>query len=132
MGVEVACWAVFWCGFLVLLHRAKRRGGTGPPQAPAPAIQHGNTAGWVYFIASDQDEAPIKIGMTQRDPRRGRLPELETMSPYPLRLIHALRTSNAARSEREIHEALKDYRLHGEWFDRDAVMMYIDHLKGAI
>lgn len=90
--------------------------------------------GWIYFLSTTgQDlDAPIKIGMTHRDPTSDRLPEIRTMSPFPLRIIHKYWTRDPEGEEARIHQELRAFRKHGEWFDRDATLMFIDHLKGAL
>lgn len=101
------------------------------------ALEGGDTvdaqAGWVYFVTGGTDEmdTPIKIGMTHRDPAEDRLPEIRTMSPFPLRVIYKFRAPNAAEAEAKVHERLRNHRLHGEWFERDATLAFIDYLKGA-
>ena len=92
--------------------------------------------GWIYFLsavdgAEDDPPSPIKIGMTRRDPATARLPEIEAMSPQSLEVIYSFYASDPIRVEYAIHKELWQYRHHGEWFDRDAVMMYLDHIKGA-
>jgi len=88
--------------------------------------------GWVYFVSAvDPPDAPIKIGRSSHDPLKQRLPDLQTMSPYPLTLIHTFKCEDAMNAELRIHEHLKQYRLHGEWFERDATLMFIDYLRGA-
>lgn len=90
--------------------------------------------GWVYFLTTvDGGEAdppdPIKIGMTHRDPATNRLPEIETMSPSKLRLIAAIKAEVPSLLERAIHNELKPYRHHGEWYDRDATLAWLDHYR---
>jgi hypothetical protein len=35
------------------------------------------------------------------------------------------------QAERALHDELADHRIHHEWFDRDAALSLIDHLKGG-
>lgn len=87
-------------------------------------------SGWVYFLGPPAaTEGPIKIGCTSRDPTADRLPEIRTMSPYPLRIVWKFWTPDRFKSERLCHEELAAYRLHGEWFDRDVALALIEHLK---
>lgn len=91
----------------------------------------GQSEGWVYFVtAPGNDEAPVKIGYTHRDPTADRLPELRTMSPFPLRIIFKFKAPDVRIAEKAVHRQLDAHRLHGEWFDRDATLAFIDHLKG--
>ena len=94
-------------------------------QPSAPQGQEG----WVYFVtAPEQDDAPVMVGSTHRDLRKERA-ELEESSPFPLKVVYKFRASNCLRTEEHIHELFKEYRLHGEWFDRDVTMAFIDDLK---
>lgn len=99
-------------------------------RAALGAAEPDSRAGWVYFAAGS--EGPIKIGCTHRKPCQERLPELKTMSPIPLRIIYKQPTPDRFGDEARIHEELAAYRQHGEWFDRDATLYYIDHLKGLV
>lgn len=88
-------------------------------------------SGWVYFLSPPAEtEGPIKVGSTSRDPVQDRMPEIRTMSPYPLKIIWKFHTPDRFKSERLVHEELAAFRQHGEWFDRDATLALIDHLKG--
>lgn len=95
------------------------------------ASNHRTQPGWVYFLtpeggAVSDPPAPIKIGMTHRDPYEERLPEIETMSPKPLEILLVVQASDPAQLERAIHKELAGSRLHGEWFDRQAVLAFLD------
>ena len=91
-------------------------------------------SGWIYFIGMktppENDDGPIKVGMSARNPGKERLPELRTMSPYPLRIIYKFYTEDRFEYERKIHKILEPQRQHGEWFDRDATLALIDELRG--
>lgn len=94
--------------------------------------EEADPSGWVYFVqAVGQPDSPVKVGMTYRDPTEDRLPELRTMSPYPLRIIYKFHTEDRHQYEAKLHRILKPHRRHGEWYDRDATLALIDHLKGA-
>jgi hypothetical protein len=89
-------------------------------------------SGWVYFLsphggALQDPPSPIKIGSTYRDPYEDRLPEIETMSPVPLEVIYAFRCDNYKQVETALHRYFKPFHQHGEWFDRDPVLAWIDH-----
>lgn len=81
--------------------------------------------GWVYFIGSD--EGPIKVGMTVR-PVVERLAELQAHSPVRLKTYYKELMGDCRLGEKIIHQELDPYRLHGEWFDRDAALSLADHL----
>lgn len=70
--------------------------------------------GYCYFI-QDIDGGPIKIGVASNP--RWRLAELQIGNPNELEII-AL-ASNGHRPttlENDLHKALSDWRLRGEWF----------------
>lgn len=85
-------------------------------------------AGWLYFIGGKG--TPIKIGLSKHDPAGERIADLKTMSPFPLRVIYKLEVQDRYAAERMAHEHLAPFRQHGEWFDRDATLAFISHLKG--
>lgn len=104
-----------------------------PVRATVVGEPQEDRSGWVYFItAAKRHDTPVKVGMSKYEPSAGRLPDLKTMSPFPLRVIHKVKCVDRYATEAAVHEHLKDHRLHGEWFDRDATMMYIAHLKGEV
>jgi hypothetical protein len=86
-------------------------------------------SGWLYFIAAAA--GPVKVGMSSHEPTAQRLPELQTMSPIPLKLLFKMYVHDRWEAEQRAHDALSEYRTHGEWFERDAALSYMDHLKGA-
>jgi hypothetical protein len=67
---------------------------------------------YVYFIQADE-AGPIKIGFTAGDPQ-ARLNQLQTGNPSALKLLGAIKGTTA--KERELHAALSEHRLQGEWF----------------
>ncbi len=68
------------------------------------------------YVIQAVSGGPIKIGRTASDPKK-RLRELQTGSPEPLRIVHVFDGDH----ERELHDRLSAYRLHGEWFRPDAL-----------
>lgn len=112
---------------LLAIHALKtyRKAGT---RVQAVYARSGDQSGWVYFATGA--EGPVKIGCTERQPCHDRLPELRTMSPIPLRIIYKVAVPDRYAAEAKMHDDLAAYRQHGEWFDRDATLYYIDHLKG--
>jgi hypothetical protein len=79
----------------------------------------------VYFIAA-VDAGKIKIGKTTNIQKR--MATLTTMSPVPLQLVHSVQYDN--NLERRIHEHLKEYRAHGEWFHADKpVLEFVRNVK---
>jgi len=87
-------------------------------------------SGWLYFI-SNGPGTPVKVGLSKHDPSGDRLSALQTMSPTPLRVLFKLQVADRYKAEAMVHEHLDAHRLHGEWFDRDVTLAFIEHLKGA-
>jgi hypothetical protein len=83
----------------------------------------------VYFIRCGVD-GPIKIG-TAGDAHQ-RLRDLSCASPYPLSLIGTI--AGGQPLERRIHKALRDFRIHLEWFRPERrVLDFIDQcLSGNV
>lgn len=79
----------------------------------------------VYFIAA-VDAGKIKIGKTTNIQKR--MAALTTVSPVELTLLHTVQYD--ARLEKRIHDHLKEYRAHGEWFHADKpVLDFIRNVK---
>lgn len=76
--------------------------------------------GWLYFIQQG-DDGPIKIGHA-RSPRR-RLGELQPGSSDDLHIVAAC--EDGAGLESEVHAALRDHWIRGEWYDADAVLTFL-------
>lgn len=72
--------------------------------------------GWTYFIGARDSSGPIKIGSTAGDPQK-RLKDLQTGSPEKLEVLAAI---PGADHETRLHGEFAPYRLHGEWFWREA------------
>lgn len=77
----------------------------------------------VYFIAA-VDAGMIKIGKT-RDMKK-RMATLRTMSPVGLEVVCTIAYDDSL--EKRIHEHLKEYRAHGEWFYADKPVL--DFIRG--
>lgn len=70
--------------------------------------------GLVYFIQQDVTLA-VKIGYTETMTSLAvRLADLQTGSPYPLRVIY--QTDGSQEFERRLHRRFREQRLRGEWF----------------
>lgn len=69
--------------------------------------------GTVYILRAEGVDA-VKIGFTSVQLDR-RIRDLQTGCPHILTLIAAQAGTKA--DEVTIHDALRDYRLRGEWFD---------------
>ncbi len=73
----------------------------------------------VYFIAENEsdnyDNLRIKIGISEEVNRR--LKQLQTGSPYELKLMGWIEPENDRALEKELHTKYSKERTHGEWFD---------------
>lgn len=100
-----------------------------PSQFPAPGGAS-NDAGavdvdLVYFVRA-KAAGRIKIGYTSN--LRARMDMLQTGCPEPLELFGT--AIGGRKLERQIHEALAEFRLDGEWFrDTQGVVSYISSLE---
>lgn len=77
----------------------------------------------VYFIAA-VDAGVIKIGRTNNIDKR--LATLRTFSPVELKLVCTVNYDDGL--EKRIHQHLKEYRSHGEWFYADKPVL--DFIRG--
>lgn len=83
--------------------------------------------GWIYFAAAD--EGPVRIGSHEKEPTKQRCRELSD-SPVKLRIFFKFETPNVFIDERKIKYVLRDDHDHGDWYERDATLAYISHLRG--
>lgn len=74
-----------------------------------------SSEGWVYFV-QPFNGGPIKIGSAASVVDR--LETFRNYTPYPLRLLAVC--SGGRYTELSLHHELRDWRLHGEWFDEGA------------
>lgn len=70
----------------------------------------------IVYIIGPQN-GPFKIGHTRDLPKR--LSALQTGSHLPLQVHASVQSMDAQALERQAHDALKDRRIQGEWFDCD-------------
>lgn len=76
----------------------------------------------IYFIQVG-DDGPIKIGFSFRADFR--YDYLQTASPFPLALLGTM--EGGLPEERALHQKFSKYRIRGEWFESDTVI--IDFIK---
>ncbi len=73
----------------------------------------------VYFIAENEnknyDALRIKIGISKNVSKR--LSQLQTGSPYKLKLMGWIESNNDKALERELHKKYSNYNSHLEWFN---------------
>ena len=75
-------------------------------------LQDVEPMGYVYLVSAYN--GLYKIGKTNDIEKRFR--GLETMSPVPLKLIHAIETITPLKLEAKLHKKYDHCRAHGEWF----------------
>jgi hypothetical protein len=68
-------------------------------------------AGYVYLIRSEHG---YKIGKTKN--LNQRLSTFGLKLPFPIELVHALRSNDITRCEWHFHDRFKRKRINGEWF----------------
>ena len=84
--------------------------------------------GYVYFIGEPNSDK-VKIGFSKNP--WARLKNLQTASHAKLEIVCHTRTANV--SEADIHYALREYRVNGEWFARaGAVESAINAIKSGV
>ncbi len=81
--------------------------------------------GHVYFVSTDADGAPVKVGYTDGAIEH-RLQSLQTGAPSRLVVIGCV--PGARSLERTLHRELAAHRLHGEWFERGPALAVFERL----
>ena len=92
---------------------ARKTKRTKTPRKTYLASQPTDNTEFVYVIQMGQKNI-FKIGKSN-DPE-GRLANLQTASPFKLKLLHVFSADNASIAEENLHAALHEKRLKGEWF----------------
>ena len=69
--------------------------------------------GYIYFLQDSSQR--IKIGKTKNLDKR--VFNLSVSLPEKSALFHFFETGDITKSEKELHNKYKKYRLNGEWFD---------------
>jgi hypothetical protein len=78
-------------------------------------------ATYVYVIARQEHDravSPIKIGISDNPDKR--LSTIRVSCPFPVEYLHSfgpMTRPEALRHENGLHDAYKDNRMQGEWFD---------------
>lgn len=74
---------------------------------------------YIYFIQRVDGIGPIKIG-TSTNPNK-RLAGIQTSNPYRLRIIKLI--LGGLKVEHNLHTKFKEYRMEGEWFKPDNILL---------
>ena len=86
---------------------------TGMHYDPSWGVVRNEADRGVYFVQAGA-AGPIKIGVSADI--TARLKELQTASPYPLRLLATL-DGATQKTETQLHQHFASARRHGEWFE---------------
>lgn len=78
------------------------------------------------YVFIDEPREVCKIGISKNI--NGRLSEIQTGYPFPLSIYFTKPLSQPRKTESILHKALDDFRLKGEWFYTDCLIM-IDFQK---
>jgi hypothetical protein len=122
---------VFYAGVIILALYMGFKGLRLRDQIPEPLRSKlvkppAKDDGWLYFIGNGA--GPIKVGVT-RDTPRERLKALQTGNPTRLRVLFAIEAEDVLAAEKLAHNALTPAHVQGEWYEREAVLLFIDLLK---
>lgn len=82
--------------------------------------------GVVYFIGPETD-GPVKIGYTANRDAERRLAQLQTGSAEQYVVLGTVDAGPVV--ERAIHDLLAPHRQRGEWFERQAALAVLAHMK---
>jgi len=70
-------------------------------------------AGWVYILSNENMPGIFKVGMTTTSPEiRAKEISSATGVPYPFKVEAAFHCEDPAYSEKELHDALSDFRIN--------------------
>jgi hypothetical protein len=86
-------------------------------------------SGWIYFACGPG--TPVMVGASLVPPTVKNVPWLR-LSGVPMRIVHKYETKDMEGEVRRIIGELMPYHVRQSWFDRDATLFYVDHLKGAV
>lgn len=75
--------------------------------------------GFVYFIGAETVGA-VKIGFSRRHPR-GRLKELQTGCPIPLKILAYV--EGGPEQELSLHRRFSSLKIHSEWFRLEGALL---------
>lgn len=81
----------------------------------------------VYWIGSEDRFGPLKIGYTWADSPVQRLKALQTGSVAPLTCYGLVDGGHSL--EARCHRHLADYRIRGEWFQREVALELLYELQ---
>jgi Meiotically up-regulated gene 113 len=88
----------------------------------------------VYFIAENENgnhgNLRVKIGISDCIQRRIR--QLQTGSPYKLKLMGWIKSDNDRALEKRLHQKYSSVNAHHEWFSLDASDVFVELKKHSM
>ena len=81
---------------------------------------------FIYFF-KHKDVNAVKIGRTSGDSVKNRFSQFKTYSPFGSEIVGFFECDNCVELEKKIHIELKQFRMHGEFFN-----ITLDHAKSII
>src|SRR6478672_1692450 len=81
-------------------------------------------SGFVYFVGTRQSEL-VKVGFSESV--SARIAEMQIGCPERLHLYGKI--AGPVELERRIHAAFGFHRAHGEWFEREPVLRFLEAAK---
>lgn len=91
---------------------------------------------WLYIVGCFEKMRAVKIGISKKPTYLGRLQALQTGNPFHLHIYAEFPVNkwHIATMEKNIHQALSEKRMKGEWFNihpRHAISVVKKELRYA-
>ena len=86
-------------------------------------LNKNNMKGFVYFFRHIGIEG-VKIGFTNSETIYNRFESFKTYAPSGAEVLGFIESDNANELEQKIHKEYKHFRMHGEFFNINDVMVY--------
>lgn len=85
-----------------------------------------DVTGWIYFAAGR--DTPVLMSTSLVKPTASMIPT----QPVPFSIIYMEEVPSRVAAIEKLWSAIGQYQIRPGWFDRDAALYYIDHLKGEV
>jgi hypothetical protein len=79
--------------------------------------------GWLWFASEPRNKDVARVGVTDRDP--------DTFKPEGVQVIYKVHVDSRREAFRDVASNLETSRVKGHGYEKQAVLAYIDHLKGV-
>lgn len=101
-----------------------------PYELPNPIIKNAlKHEGYIYLIKGVFPSKCYKIGLTKEP--KSRISTLGVQLPFPIEVIHLIKTNDMRGLEKALHNKYADKRVNGEWFAlTDSDVQEICSMKG--